>query len=88
MPSIWRSRWYCISTARSTSDVATGIWFFLISSRSTASRASRSITSLLLVLELLAQRGLETVERVGLAGVLRELVVELGDILRARLEDR
>ena len=45
MPSIWRSRRNCISTARSTSELATGIWLFLISSRSTPSRASRSIVS-------------------------------------------
>jgi hypothetical protein len=45
MPSIWRRRWYCISIERATNDDATGIWFFLISSRNEPSRASRSMTS-------------------------------------------
>ena len=42
----------------------------------------------LLVLELLAERGAEAVERLALAGVLRELVVERGHVLGAGLEDR
>ena len=88
IPSIWRRRWYCISTARSTSDDATGIWFFLIQLAQHA-LACLAVDDLeLLVLELLAERRSQRVEGLGLTRVLRELVIERGHVLAARLEDR